>query len=146
MIAMGMEMSVTCTEDFPFFPDDDSAAGLLMGNIMMELADVRCGIWPRGEVPPGFHDPVVSDKPVLLLSGELDPVTPPEYADAVAEHLSNSLHVVAPGQGHSVTPRGCLGDMVSTFIETAAFTDLETECVNQMSRSPYFTTLTGPKP
>lgn len=146
MIAMGMEKSVTCAEDFPRFPDDDSAAGLLMGNTMIELARVQCEIWPRGEVPADFNAPLTTDKPVLLLSGELDPVTPPEYAERVAEHLPNSLHLVAPGQGHSVTTQGCLGNVIATFIDTAGFETLDTECVNQMARSPYFMSLTGPKP
>ena len=146
MIALGMEMSVMCAEDFPFFPQDDSMAGLLMGNSMIDAARVQCGVWPRGDIPPGFHDPVQSDKPVLLLSGELDPVTPPEYADRVAQNMSNSLHIVAPGQGHSVSPRGCLGNLVAEFIEKASFEDFDTSCVDQMSATPYFMSLTGPKP
>ena len=146
MIAMGMEKSVTCAEDFPFFPEGDSKSGLLMGDSMLKASRVQCAVWPAGDVPPDFHDPVVSDKPVLLLSGELDPVTPPEYADQVAEHLSNSLHVVAPGQGHSVTVRGCMGDLVAKFIENAGFTDLDTECVSQMQATPFFISLTGPRP
>ncbi|HKJ17565.1 MAG TPA: alpha/beta hydrolase [Xanthomonadales bacterium] len=146
MIAMGMEMSVTCAEDFPFFPHDDSSAGLLMGNTMVEATRSKCGVWPQGDVPDGFHDPVESDKPVLLLSGELDPVTPPEYADQVAKHLPNSLHVVAPGQGHSVTGQGCLADIVADFISSANLDGLETECINQLSTTPYFMSLTGPKP
>jgi pimeloyl-ACP methyl ester carboxylesterase len=146
MLALGMEMSVMCAEDFPLFPEDDSKAGLLMGNAMIEAARVQCGVWPRGEVPSGFHDPVESDKPVLLLSGELDPVTPPEYADRVAENLPNSMHVVAPGQGHSVTPRGCLGTVVAEFISTASVSNLDTDCVSQLSATPYFISLTGPKP
>lgn len=146
MIALGMELSVMCAEDFPYFPKEDNHAGLLMGNTMIEATRVQCGVWPRGEVPPGFHQPVESDKPVLLLSGELDPVTPPEYADRVAEHMPNSLHLVAPGQGHSVTVRGCMGDLVAEFIEKAGFEDIDTTCISQMKRAPYFTSLTGPKP
>jgi hypothetical protein len=38
---------------------------------------------------------------VLLLSGGLDPVTPPEWADAVARALPNAVHVVEPGAGHA---------------------------------------------
>ena len=146
MLAMGMEMSVTCAEDYPRFPRDEETRGLLMGETMAKVSHIRCAIWPRGEVPANFGEPVVSDKPVLLLSGERDPVTPPEYADRVAEHLSNSLHIVAPGQGHSVSPQGCLPEVITTFIRTAAFDELETECVNQMSSSPYFISLTGPRP
>lgn len=146
MISLGMEMSVVCAEDFPFFPEDDSMAGLLMGNAMIEATRVQCDVWPRGEVPPDFHHPVTSDKPVLLLSGELDPVTPPEYAEQVAEHLPNSLHLVAPGQGHSVTNRGCMGRLVSEFIENPDFEDFDTTCISQMQATPYFTSLTGPNP
>jgi hypothetical protein len=135
-----------CAEDFPYFPDDDSKAGLLMGNTMIRATEVQCGVWPRGEVPAGFHDPVVSDKPVLLLSGELDPVAPPEYADEVARHLSNSVHLVAPGQGHSVTVRGCMGDLVAEFIDKAGFEDFDPSCIEQLQATPYFTTLTGPNP
>lgn len=146
MIALGMELSVMCAEDFPWFPNDDNHAGLLMGNIMIEATRVQCGVWPRGEVPDGFHDPVESDKPVLLLSGELDPVTPPEYAERVAEHMPNSLHLVAPGQGHSVTNRGCMGDLVAEFIEKASFEGMDSSCISQMQSTPYFTSLTGPRP
>lgn len=146
MLALGMEMSVTCAEDFPYYPQDDSKAGLLMGNSMIEAARVQCGVWPRGAVPPDFHDPVSSDKPVLLLSGELDPVTPPEYAAQVAKHFPNSMQLVAPGQGHSVTPRGCMGEIEAQFIVDAGFENLDTACISEMQATPYFTSLTGPKP
>ncbi len=59
--------------------------------------------------------------PVLLLSGELDPVTPPEYGDQVAAHFPRATHLVAPGQGHIVTTRGCMGDLVSEFIIAGDF-------------------------
>ena len=81
----------------------------LLGNSMLQASRIQCELWPRGDVPADFNQPVVSDKPVLLLSGEFDPVTPPEYADRVMAHLSNGLHIVAPGQGHSVSGKGCLG-------------------------------------
>lgn len=146
MIALGMEMSVMCAEDFPHFPDDEEIAGLLMGNTMIKASQVQCGVWPAGDVPPDFHEPVETDKPVLLLSGELDPVTPPEYAERVKAHMPNSLHLVAPGQGHSVTSRGCMGDLVAEFIASAGFEGLDTSCIDQMQASPWFMSLTGPKP
>lgn len=146
MIASGMELSVTCAEDLPWFPESGGRTGLVMGDTMVEATHVRCGVWPAGHAPDDFHDPLVSDKPVLLLSGELDPVTPPEYGDQVAAHLGNTMHVVAPGQGHSVTVRGCMGDIVAEFIETNDLDSLDTGCVSQMQASPYFISLTGPRP
>jgi pimeloyl-ACP methyl ester carboxylesterase len=97
-------------------------------------------------VPENFHDPVVSDIPSLLLSGELDPVTPPEYAERVKAHLSDSLHLIAPGQGHSVTGKGCIGTLVSEFIIAGSWAELETDCIEQLEPSPWFTSLTGPRP
>jgi len=145
-IAQGMELSVMCAEDFPWYPDKGVSGDTLMGDMMIRAAGTQCGIWPRGPVPDGFHDPVTVDVPVLLLSGELDPVTPPEYGDQVAAHLPRAMHLVAPGQGHIVTTRGCMGDIVSDFIAAGEFTALDTSCMAQMSHTPYFLKLTGPAP
>lgn len=146
-IAQGMELSVVCSEDFPLFPaEGEGQSGILMGDSMLKATRLQCAAWPRGEVPEGFHDPVQSDKPALLLSGEYDPVTPPEYGAEVSQYFSNSLHLVAPGQGHSVTGKGCLGRLVEEFIAAADWRGLDTRCVTQLQNSPWFMTLTGPTP
>ncbi len=145
-IAVGMQNSVMCAEDYPLFPSDDSASGMLMGNQLIEALRVQCEIWPRGPVPEDFHAPVVSDKPTLLLSGELDPVTPPEYGEHTAQYFSNSLHLVGHGQGHILTTRGCMGDIVSAFIESANVEGLEMDCLNKLESTPFFVSLTGPNP
>jgi len=146
-IAQGMELSVVCAEDFPRFPANSGAdPSYLLGDSMRRSSDIQCALWPRGAVPADFNQPIDSDKPVLLLSGELDPVTPPEYAEQVLQHLSNGKHLVAPGQGHSVTGKGCLGKLVSEFIVAADFSELDTSCIAQLQASPWFMSLTGPKP
>ncbi len=150
-ISQGMELSVTCSEDFPFFPaprdnDETREATSLMGDDMLKASRIQCGIWPHGDVPADFHEPVVSDKPVLLLSGELDPVTPPEYAERVSAHFSNSLNLVAPGQGHSVSGKGCMGDLISDFIIAGNSRQLDTQCLDRLQPSPWFMSLTGPNP
>jgi pimeloyl-ACP methyl ester carboxylesterase len=145
-ISQGMELSVMCAEDYPWYPPDGGSEDFLMGKLMTRAASTQCDIWPRGPVPEGFHDPVSVDVPVLLLSGELDPVTPPEYGDEVAAHFPRAMHLVAPGQGHIVTTRGCMGDLAAAFIVTGEFTELDTACIGQMRYTPYFISLTGPAP
>jgi pimeloyl-ACP methyl ester carboxylesterase len=145
-ISQGMEMSVMCAEDYPLFPAEPLPNDYLMGDMMDKAIRIQCGIWPRGPLPEGFHDPVSGDTPVLLLSGELDPVTPPEYADQVAVHFSNSRHLVAPGQGHIATTRGCMGKIVSEFIIEGNADDLETDCIANLQPTPFFISLTGPTP
>ncbi len=145
-IAQGMELSVRCAEDYPWYPESWEDNDYLLGNLMLEAARVQCEIWPRGEVPADFHQPVTTDVPVLLLSGALDPVTPPEYADAVAAQLPRSMSLVAPGQGHIATTRGCMGELVSQFISEGGFDKLDTACMEQIQHTPYFMSLTGPLP
>lgn len=145
-IAQGMEMSVMCAEDYPLFPAAIEPNDTLLGTLMNEVVRVQCGVWPAGPVPDDFHQPVGGDVPVLLLSGENDPVTPPEYGDRVAAHFAQATHLVAPGQAHIVATRGCMGDLVATFVIDGHAGNLDTGCMARMQRSPFFESLTGPAP
>ncbi len=145
-IAQGMELSVICAEDFPLFPAEAGEVNYLMSDIMLKSSQVQCGVWPAGPVPENFHEPVSSDIPVLLLSGELDPVTPPRYAEQLLPHFPDSRHLVAPGQGHSVSGRGCMGRLLSEFVIAGSSAELDASCIEQMQTTPYFISLTGPRP
>jgi pimeloyl-ACP methyl ester carboxylesterase len=89
----GMWMSITCTEDIPLITDAEveaETAGTLFGDYRVRTHREACALWPRGEVPAGFSDPVLSEAPVLITSGDFDPVTPPAAGEAAAKHLPNS--------------------------------------------------------
>ena len=144
MLSKGMELSVLCSEDYPYMDLSADYSHTLMGNLMLEIVGLQCGIWPRGEVAEDFHQPVVSDIPVLLMSGERDPVTPPRYAAQAAETFSNSLDLVARGQAHSVMKNVCLRDITTEFIEKGSVENLDTSCVENILPAPFFTSLLGP--
>ena len=146
MLAQGMEMSVTCNEDYPYLDLDADNSETLIGNLFLQVTDVRCQVWPRTSVPEDFHSPVVSDIPVLLMSGARDPVTPPEYAALSAESFSNSLNLVANGQAHSVMKNFCLKNITTAFIESGTVEGLDSSCVEHIQPAPFFTSLLGPKP
>ena len=146
MLSKGMELSVMCSEDYPFLDLSADYSHTLMGNLMLEIIGLQCKIWPRGEVSEDFHQPVVSDIPVLLMSGERDPVTPPHYAAQAAETFSNSLSLVARGQAHSVMKNVCLRDITTEFIEKGSVENLDTSCVENILPAPFFTSLLGPDP
>ena len=146
MLARGMELSVLCSEDFPFIDVSADYSDTLMGNLFLEVINLQCNVWPHGEVPEDFHQPVVSDIPVLLMSGERDPVTPPHYAVQTAETFSNSLNLVARGQAHSVMKNICLRDITTEFIEKGSVENLDTSCVEKILPAPFFTSLLGPNP
>jgi len=146
MLARGMELSVLCSEDYPFIDKSADYSGTLIGNLMLEIIELQCNVWPHGEVPEDFHQPVQSDLPVLLMSGERDPVTPPHYAALTAQSFSNSLNLVARGQAHSVMKNVCLRDITTEFVNKGSIEGLDTSCVENIQPAPFFTSLLGPDP
>jgi pimeloyl-ACP methyl ester carboxylesterase len=126
----GYHFSVLCAEDIAPLTDDDVAretAGTFMGAHLIDGYRTVCDQWPYARLPASHWIPVESDIPTLLLSGSLDPVTPPEGAESVARHLSNSLHIVVPGAGHGVGGP-CIDGIIAQFIETASIERLDTSC------------------
>lgn len=146
MLAKGMELSVMCAEDYPFMDFSRDYSDTMMGNLLLDIVKIQCEIWPHQAVSADFHEPVASDAPVLLMSGERDPVTPPRYATQVAATYPNSLNLVARGQAHSVMKNVCLRDITTEFIEKGSVTDIDTSCVDRIRPSPFFVSLLGPKP
>jgi fermentation-respiration switch protein FrsA (DUF1100 family) len=99
-------------------------------------------------VPKGYLTPVSSDVPVLLLSGELDPVTPPSWGEEAARHLPHSLHVTVPGVGHNTLGAGCVRSLMADFIARGSVTGLSPTCGADagLARPPFFTSFAGPTP
>jgi len=137
-IYVPLQLSVMCAEDAPGMRVDPADAGTILGTEFVDYTLAQCAVWPRGRMPGDFHDAVKSDLPVLLLSGELDPVTPPRYADEVQRALPNSRHFVFRGQGHSVMGVGCGPRLVAEFIAAANAKALDGRCLEQLQYSPPF--------
>jgi pimeloyl-ACP methyl ester carboxylesterase len=148
-VAFGMHLSVVCAEDLPRIGANaraDAAATGFLGAAMFEAQYAACSFWPRGDVPESFYAPVTSDRPVLILSGADDPVTPPTWGDQVASHLPNAKHIVVPGAGHITLTRGCVPQLVASFLDTASVAGLDPACTDVLKRPPFFVTPTGPVP
>lgn len=146
MIARGMEMSVMCSEDYPAMDFSADYSDTILGNVMMEGIRAQCEVWPKGEVPSDFHVAFESQVPVLLLSGERDPVTPPIYAEQAAQAYPNHLNLVADGQSHSVLRLACFQEIATGFIEAGSPEGVDDSCVGNIAPSPFFTSLLGPEP
>jgi pimeloyl-ACP methyl ester carboxylesterase len=149
-IAEGMGISVVCSEDFPFLEEEATAErnrGTYLGALQTDSLNLVCPRWPQGEIPSDFKRPVESPSPVLLLSGEADPVTPPENGELTASQLGpNALHLVAGGQGHIVIHRGCMSDLVASFLAAGSFDGIDTHCVERIAPQPFFLDYAGPTP
>ena len=141
-MSVGMTASVLCSEDMNLVTsalDDDT---WFENEIYRQLQPV-CEFWPKGTVSEGYFAPVSSDKPVLLTSGKLDPITPPAYAIEAMATLPNSEHVIVPGVGHGAVFDGCMPDVVAEFFDTADPKGLDVACASDLKRPPFFTRFTG---
>lgn len=148
-ISHGMFFSVVCAEDAPFITDEAitrEAKGTWFGEPMIRNMLEPCKVWPRGTVPAGYRDPVVSSAPTLLLSGELDPVTPPSWGEEAKKTLSNSMHVVVPGVGHNTMMLGCVQALMADFVTKGSVEGLKSPCGSDLTRPPFFTSFAGPVP
>lgn len=142
----GMGLSVICSEDVDLAQERPEDASLILGKTLVEAMRAQCEVWPKGRRPDDFHAPVKSDLPVLLLSGEFDPVTPPRYGDAVLKGLAHGRHLVALGQGHNVIGRGCLPRVVKRFVEELETDKLEAGCIADFGAAPFFLGYNGAAP
>lgn len=147
-IAQGLHFSVVCAEDMPLLeaagppPGPTAAASGAFGPALSDLYRRVCADWPRAAVPPAFYRIAPSPAPVLLLSGGLDPVTPPRHGERVAAALgAKARHWVVPQGGHGVSALRCLQDAVQRFIDVddeASALALDGGCAQAVPRPPIF--------
>jgi pimeloyl-ACP methyl ester carboxylesterase len=148
-MSRGLMLSVLCSEDVPrigFQEVDELTRGTFLGDVMVTSFSDACSHWPRASLPPGFDSPFDASVPTLLLSGELDPVTPPEWATQAAIHLPNSVQVVVPGATHGVSAYGCVPELIARFVSAGTAFRLDTTCAAKGIRSPFVTSPTGITP
>jgi pimeloyl-ACP methyl ester carboxylesterase len=139
-IMHGMQLSVICTEDASELKADPADASSLLGTDLITAMAAQCSVWPHGQRPADFRAPLAGKLPVLILSGEFDPVTPPRYGDEVLKTLPNGRHLVVRGQGHNVLPVGCMPKLFARFVDTADAKALDAKCLDTV---PYAVPFTG---
>lgn len=146
-MAVGMHFSVICSEDVvriePGAMERESAGTLFRG-----MADWRlkpCAYWPKAPMEDTYYQNAGSDVPALILSGELDPVTPPSWGEQVASVWKNARHVVVPGTGHGAWGSGCVMKLMAQFLHDGSAAGLDTECVKKQKRPPFFLGPSGPE-
>jgi pimeloyl-ACP methyl ester carboxylesterase len=122
----GQRYSVLCSDEGSFTSletvlENNAAvqpAIAAYANMDAELTYRICEVWGAKVADPVENQPVVSDVPALILSGEYDPVTPPSYGRQAADNLENAQFIEFPGLGHFVFPEGrCPQDIVGEFLD-----------------------------
>src|SRR5688500_13200834 len=113
----GLSLSLKCAADLPWIKPGEGerlAANTFLGDYRLKQQSEACALWPRAPVPEDYSQPTASDAPVLILTGEWDPVTLQANGDAIAKFLPNSLHLVVPDGAHSFA-----GDRKSTRLNSS---------------------------
>jgi pimeloyl-ACP methyl ester carboxylesterase len=140
IITRGLFFSVTCSQDFPFIDPAEvpaRTAGSFLGDERVRRHAAVCAIWPQTRIDPKEREAIRSDIPVLLISGERDPVTPPDFARRASRFLTRSLHLVEPGQSHEDSPP-CVIVLTDDFIRRGTAEGLDTSsCLAQVKPWPF---------
>lgn len=141
VLANGYQFALTCSEDLPFIREDEIPAavqGTFLGDFRIRKQREVCAVWPVPPVGREFLDPVTSNVPVLFLTGERDPVTPPSNAERAARTLPNSLQVVVPDGGHlymGIEGAGeCADGLIVQLVETGTVKGLDASCMARVKR------------
>jgi pimeloyl-ACP methyl ester carboxylesterase len=118
------------------------SAGTFMGDYYYRQLHKACGFIPHAILSSGYREPIISEVPVLLVSGFLDPATPPENGEIVAKNLPNSRHLVVRYGSHFDTGlMPCLDKVMNDFIARGEINGLDTSCIDRM---PNFSFQTQP--
>src|SRR5215510_3308134 len=145
-LAGGMSLSVLCAEDIPFITEEEiktNTAGTFYGDYRARTSSKACEQWPRAKVSASFAEPVKSDLPILMITGDLDPVAPPWLAAGAARFLPNSRHISIPNTGHHFRFE-CTDNLIAEFLSKGSAKDLDDSCVREIERPPFITKLPPP--
>ncbi len=141
-IAEGMHFAVVCAEDFPRVDRAVDKPGGDFGAAFAHLYEQTCPRIARATVPEAFYSMPPAPVATLLLSGGIDPVTPPRHGERVTKALGGKArHVVVPNAGHGVMGIGCMRDVLYRFIDAASDDEalkVDAGCVTAIPRPPMF--------
>jgi pimeloyl-ACP methyl ester carboxylesterase len=149
-LALGMHNSVMCSEDAPYYDvdkiDHEALEASYIGAVQLETIEAMCSVWPPGPVDDDFRAPLDTGIPVLLLSGDADPITPPRYATLAMVDLERARHLIGKQQGHGQAAVGCTPRLIEEFVTTADPIGLDASCLERSFVMPFFLDFGGPAP
>ena len=149
-LSVGMHNAVVCTEDVPFVDeagiDRDALENSYLGPGQYDALSTICSVWPAGPMDDDLLTPLAGPTPVLLLSGDADPITPPRYADLAAVDLEHKWALTGTNQGHGLGAVGCVPRIVGAFVESATLEDGAADCLGDAFAMPFYLDASGPAP
>jgi pimeloyl-ACP methyl ester carboxylesterase len=148
-MSLGLTLSVLCAEDVSAFTDEEAdrqVRGTFLGRSEVDTWRRMCAQWPHAARPEGLERVHPLETPALILSGDLDPVTPPRWGEAMKAHFPGARHIVVPGAGHNTSMTGCVPDLIADFIAAGSAAGLDASCVRKVRRPPFVIDAAGTAP
>jgi len=146
VVARGASFAAICAEDVPGLTESAiqrETKGTYLGDSQVRRYQEYCRAWgTSGKVPKDFYAPVRSQVPTLLISGVLDPATPPSTAEQAAHDLVNS-RLIAVKQGTHGTGAPCIDGLVAEFVKQGSAKALDGSCADGIHLPPFVTLPAG---
>lgn len=145
-IFIGLHLNIVCNEDYPRISNDmftQDANNNFNGELGHKFIELACPLWPQYRPSEAFYSPVMVDIPTLIISGDLDPVTPPSNGDFPAKTLPNNKHIIMKNSGHTPGSSACGIDIINEFLTTKNPNDLNETCLEEIPEESFMTGLNG---
>jgi pimeloyl-ACP methyl ester carboxylesterase len=142
-VARGVYFTITCSEGVPFITGKeltDETQNTYVGAERVQRHITACKDWPKGNIAPSYLDPVKSDVPVLMISGEVDGSSPTWFGESALKFLPNGRQLKIRYLGHQFEGN-CLRDIFTSFIKDGSAKNLDTSCTEKIRRPPFATQL-----
>ena len=139
-----LHLAVVCAEDVPrMTPSLMKEDAALLTRALAERMPAMCKQMNVPAVP--WVAPTTIEAPALLLSGALDPVTPPRRAQAAARYMRNARQVVVANAGHGVSQLGCAPRLLREFLDKPGAA-LDATCLAEIPPPTFQLGSAGPQP
>jgi pimeloyl-ACP methyl ester carboxylesterase len=142
--ALLLHLAVVCAEDVPrLTPELRAADAALLTRAVVERIPALCEAMHVPAAP--YRAPGTIEAPALLLSGALDPVTPPHRAASAARRMTHAQQVVVANAGHGVAQLGCAPRLLREFLDHPQ-QKLDTACLAEIPAPTFQLGSAGPQP
>lgn len=139
----GHYFSIVCPEETARLTREQAAEAAEDTFVRAYIAEdyiAACEAWGLPLHPGHPIVPMCFDVPALIVTGDQDPVTPPDYGNINAAHFENNIHITVPHMAHGEAGfenAGCLGVILDDFVSSGSVDSLDVSCVATMEPPPF---------
>jgi pimeloyl-ACP methyl ester carboxylesterase len=140
-LSFGLFLSITCSEDVPFLREEEVPAAsenTFLGDWRLRQQQAACKVWPHSVVPASYREPVHTQVPTMLVSGDSDGGTPLWFTEHAAPGFENRIEVTMSNRGHTEWAP-CIEMLYQRFLNQASIHGLDVSACSHLSRPPFKT-------